>query len=83
MLEKLIRKRKAQSPRSTGPFCLGSFSPTVVDAFLVPQLYNARRWGVDVDGDFAMLAEIDAKCSGHQWFVSAHADLQVDTEPYY
>lgn len=32
---------------ATGAFCHGD-SPTLADICLVPQIYNARRWGVDV-----------------------------------
>ena len=30
-----------------GPFCFGA-TPTIADLCLVPQLFNARRFGVDV-----------------------------------
>ncbi len=31
----------------TGPFCFGE-APTIADCVLVPQLYNARRFGIDL-----------------------------------
>lgn len=79
MLEILIKRRR-ESSRHTGPFCLGTFSPSIVDACLVPQLYNARRFDVDVDKEFPMLADIEERCSGHPWFVPAHANVQIDAE---
>lgn len=33
-------------PRFTGRFCLGD-QPGMADCVLIPQLYNATRWGVD------------------------------------
>jgi len=78
-LEQLIVKRR-QHESHCGPYCLGNFSPTIVDAFLVPQLYNARRFGVDVEKDVPTLVEIEAVCAKHPWFISAHADVQPDAE---
>eukprot|EP00980_Cylindrotheca_fusiformis_P014360 scaffold3827_cov179-Cylindrotheca_fusiformis.AAC.24 len=77
-IETLIQTRK-KNPRHRGPFALGSFSPTIVDACLIPQLYNARRLGMDIN-EFPVLSEIDRACSHHSWFVPAHASVQVDAE---
>ena len=79
MLETLIMKRK-ESSRHTGPFCLGRFSPSIVDACLIPQLYNARRFGVDVETEFPVLAAIEGRCAGHPWFTPANANVQIDAE---
>jgi maleylacetoacetate isomerase len=78
-LEQLVAKRRSLNG-GYGPFCTGSFSPTIVDAFLVPQLYNARRFGIDVEKDYPTLVKVEALCAGHPWFVSAHASQQVDAE---
>ena len=80
MMEILIKQRKAEGSRHTGPFCLGTFSPTIVDACLVPQLFNARGFDVDVDTQFPLLAAIERRCTDHPWFVPAHANVQVDAE---
>lgn len=77
-VETLVRRRK-KSPRRRGPFALGNFSPTIVDACLIPQLYNARRFGLEIDV-FPNLWEIERACSHHPWFVPAHASAQVDAE---
>ena len=42
---------------SPGPYLFGD-TPTLADICLVPQVYNARRFGVNM-GDFPRLAEID------------------------
>lgn len=78
-LEQLVTKRRKHSA-AYGPFCTGSFSPTIVDTFLVPQLYNARRFEVNVEKNFPTLVEIEALCAKHPWFESAHASKQVDAE---
>ena len=65
---------------AVGPYCLGNFSPTIVDICLVPQLYNARKYGVDVEADFPVLAAIDKLCSEHPWFAPAHASVHEKLE---
>jgi fumarylacetoacetase len=63
-----------------GPYCLGAFAPTVVDAYLVPQMFNARRFGVPVDSLCPMLAAIERVCLEHPWFQHTHPDCQPDAE---
>jgi maleylacetoacetate isomerase len=45
----------------SGRFVLGD-QPTMADFCIVPQLYNARRWGADISGCKRILA-IDAECA--------------------
>lgn len=78
-LQQLVAKRRQQN-EAYGPYCTGSFSPTIVDVFLVPQLYNARRFAVKVEKDYPTLAEIEKLCAQHPWFEAAHASQQVDAE---
>jgi len=78
-LEQMVTKRRQQNDAS-GPYCTGSFSPTIVDTFLVPQLYNARRFEVNVEKDYPTLVEIESLCAKHPWLDSAHASQQVDAE---
>jgi maleylpyruvate isomerase len=59
-----------------GPFCFGG-APTVADVFLVPQLGNARRNGVDVSG-FRRLIEADAACRKLDAFQAAEPERQPD-----
>ena len=63
-----------------GPFATGTFVPNIVDAVLVPQLYNARRFGLDIQAMFPILAEIDTLCQSHPWFTSSHPSAQPDAE---
>ena len=76
-LEVLVRKKQE---KSLGPYCLGTFAPTIVDLVMVPQLYNARRFGTDVGAACPLLVEIDALCSKHPWFQKSHPSRQPDAK---
>jgi maleylpyruvate isomerase len=52
-------------------------APTFADVFLVPQLYAARRYAVDL-GAFPTLTRADAACATLPAFQAAHADAQPD-----
>lgn len=58
------------------PYCFAD-EPTFADICLIPQLYNANRWGVSLD-PWPRLAEIEARCLAHPAFVAAHPDIQPD-----
>ena len=68
-----------ESKVSDGPFALGS-RPGLADACIVPQLFSARRFGIDL-GDYPSLLRIEATCQAHPAFEAAHPDRQVDAEP--
>lgn len=57
---------------STGQFCHGD-SSTMADICLVPQVYNARRWNVDISG-LSRVLEIAGRCEGIDAFAKAHPD---------
>ena len=61
-----------------GPFCFGD-KPTIADLCLVPQLANARRFGVDV-GAFPRLLEAEAAAKEMKAFADAAPDRQSDAE---
>lgn len=61
-----------------GVFCFGD-TPTLADCCLVPQLFNARRFGVDVQA-YPTLDAIDRTCGEHDAFSRAHPSLQLDSE---
>lgn len=63
-----------------GAFSVGD-APTLADCALVPQLYNARRFAIDVAADFPLLARIDARCAELEAFARAHPDRQPDAQP--
>lgn len=59
-----------------GPFLVGE-TPTLADLCAVPQLYNARRYGVALDG-FERILEAEANCEALSAFQNAHPDQQPD-----
>ncbi|NOJ46508.1 maleylacetoacetate isomerase [Bradyrhizobium archetypum] len=61
-----------------GPFCFGD-KPTMADLCLVPQMANARRFGVDV-ASFSRLLEAEAAAKAMQAFADAAPDRQPDAE---
>jgi maleylacetoacetate isomerase len=60
----------------TGRYCHGSY-PTLADACLVPQVYNARRFGCDMDA-FPIIKRIDAECLELDAFRRAAPEQQED-----
>jgi maleylacetoacetate isomerase len=67
-----LRKLEAMLDKFDGDFSLGN-APTMADLCLVPQVYNARRWGVDVTG-FKRIVDIDRRCTALPAFKIAHPD---------
>ena len=61
---------------ATGEFCEGE-DPGFADCCLVPQLYNARRFGVDVS-KYPNILRIDAACAALPAFEAARPDNQPD-----
>jgi maleylpyruvate isomerase len=61
-----------------GPFCFGD-APTMADLCLVPQLANARRFGVDVSA-FPRLLQAEAAAKAMKAFADAAPDKQPDAE---
>ncbi|OCP15251.1 maleylacetoacetate isomerase [Ensifer sp. LC163] len=57
---------------STRRFCHGD-SPGMADFCLVPQVYNARRWDVDLSACPKLIA-IDQRCAEIDAFARAHPD---------
>lgn len=54
------------------PYCTGSML-TIADMCLVPQLYNADRWGVDYS-DCPRIIDVAAACAEIAAFRAAHPD---------
>lgn len=61
-----------------GPFCFGP-APTLADICLVPQLVNARRFGVALDA-FPRLLAAEAACLALPAFQAAAPERQPDRE---
>jgi maleylpyruvate isomerase len=61
-----------------GPFCFGA-APSIADLCLVPQLANARRFGVDVTA-FPRLMKAEAAAKELKAFADAAPERQPDAE---
>ncbi|MCH9705705.1 MAG: maleylacetoacetate isomerase [Proteobacteria bacterium] len=57
-------------------YCYGN-SITLADVFLMPQLYNALRWGINLT-PYPRINRIHAHLSEHSAFILAHPDNQSD-----
>ena len=64
--------------REAGLFCFGD-TPTIADLCLVPQLANARRFGVDVTA-FPRLMKAEAAAKQLKAFADAAPERQPDAE---
>jgi maleylpyruvate isomerase len=69
-----LERRLAQDAE-TGRFCHGD-APTLADLCLVPQVFNARRFAVDLEA-YPRIVGIDAACREIPEFQSAAPDRQV------
>ena len=70
-------ERAAQETVRT--FLVGD-APSLADIYLVPQLYVARRYGVDL-GAYATLTRVEAACAALPAWRAAHPDVQTDAVP--
>lgn len=62
-----------------GGFSYGA-SPTLADCYLVPQVYSAVRFGVDLD-PFPLVRAVDERVRALPAVAAAHPDLQPDAKP--
>ncbi|HEY0052792.1 MAG TPA: maleylacetoacetate isomerase [Caulobacteraceae bacterium] len=69
-LERLLEKGGSED------FCHGD-SPTLADCYLVPQVYSATRFEVDLD-PYPRIRRIDEACARLEAFSNAHPSRQPD-----
>jgi maleylpyruvate isomerase len=70
-LERLIERRG-------GAWSFGD-APTLADCYLVPQVYTARRFGLDLQ-PYPRIAAVDARAAEHPAFQAAHPSRQPGAE---
>jgi maleylpyruvate isomerase len=70
---------RAQQHDTGGPWLVGD-APSLAEICLVPQLYNARRWGCDTS-QWPTLLRADAAAMVQAAFSAAHPDKQPDAVP--
>jgi maleylpyruvate isomerase len=69
---------EARLEESAGRFAVGD-SVTLADICLVPQLYNARRFDLDLS-PFPKIVEVDGNARALLAFAQASPDIQLDAE---
>jgi maleylacetoacetate isomerase len=62
----------------TADFCHGE-TPTLADCLLVPQVFNAQRFDIDISA-WPNIARINGHCAGLPAFQHAHPSQQPDAE---
>ncbi|MCG7530058.1 maleylacetoacetate isomerase [Psychrobium sp. MM17-31] len=62
--------------KSAGKFCVGN-EVSLVDVCLIPQLYNAHRFGLSLD-DYPTIAAIEKRCLALDAFANAVPEKQAD-----
>lgn len=80
-MEAVITKRRQEMlscPCVLGPFLCGTFSPTIADACAIPQMYGARRLGLDLNSICPTLVQVEQSCLNHPWFQVSHPEKQKD-----
>ena len=60
-------------------FCFGD-APTLADCYLIPQVYSAVRFGVDLE-PYPLIRAIDQRAGALEAFAHAHPDRQPDAQP--
>lgn len=64
---------------STGSYCQGD-TPGLADCLLVPQLYNARRYGLELSA-YPSVLRVEANCLALDAFLRAAPEAQPDAAP--
>ena len=75
-IERGLAAMETIASETAGRYLVGS-EVSVADLCLVPQLYNGRRFGLDIDR-FPTLARVETELSTLPAFANAHADRQPD-----
>lgn len=68
-VEQMIRQ-------AAGPFAFGE-KPTLADIYILPQIYNAHRFGLDLK-PYPRIRDIEAACADIPAFRAAHPSRQPD-----
>lgn len=77
VIQKGLEAYQALCTSSWDVFSVGS-TPTAAEAFLIPQLYNARRFDVDLSR-LETLLKIEEECNKLMAFDLSHPNAQPDT----
>lgn len=75
-IEKGFAALERELEHTAGHFSFGD-RISVADIYLIPQVYNANRFGVDMEM-FPTIERINTKCLDENAFIAAHPDNQPD-----
>lgn len=75
----VARYDRARGGAQEGPFSYGA-SFTMADVYLLPQLYAARRIGLDLSA-YPRILRAEKACQGIASIAAAHPDVQPDAKP--
>ncbi len=78
-VERGLAALEGEAAETAGTFLVGD-APSFADVTLVPQLYAARRYAVEL-APYPLLTRVEAACAALPAFASAHADAQPDAPP--
>lgn len=67
---------QAAAAPTAGAYLVGN-DVSIADILLIPQLYNARRFGVDLE-PLGLLTAVEERCARRPAFDAAHPDNQPD-----
>ncbi len=68
----------AAQSNGAGPYAAGTAAPTIADLCIVPQCYNAGRFGCDLNKEYPTLAAVNELCAKHPAFIAAAPEAQPD-----
>jgi maleylacetoacetate isomerase len=77
-IERGLIALESHAAARAGAFSVGE-TPTLADIYLIPQLYNARRWSLPLER-FPTLTRIEARCLALEAFDQAWPERQADAE---
>ena len=69
---------EARLRKSAGKYCVGD-EVTMADVWLVPQVYNAKRWNVDMS-KFPIISRVNDACAQLDAFKAADAAACPDAQ---
>lgn len=75
-IQRGLQALEAMCAQDQSQFLVGD-QPSIADFCLIPQLYNARRFKIDMD-QFPRLCAVENSCETLAAFHQAHPDQQID-----
>ncbi|MBX9768392.1 MAG: maleylacetoacetate isomerase [Bdellovibrionales bacterium] len=68
-----------EAEKNKGPYMMGA-TLSAADLYLIPQLFNARRFQMDLS-PYSALTKVEESCLKLDCFIEAHPHRQEDTPP--